>query len=348
MIYFDVTKSARASHVSGLMRVNRRLLEKLGDAVRPVVWGKDRPDFQPSDWYPTTETFDVDQRPGFAEFVARPPCRLAALFPDAIPLHFPQITWPHSVARHPVYLTTLARFDHVFAISQAVRRDLEGFWRWQGREPAGAVSVLPLGADFDNSARHAQREAVPPPVLLCVGIVEPRKNQVFLLDVARKLRAAGVDFELHIVGRVNPHFGAAIAAEIKQTCRTLAGVQFHEAASDETLASLLSRTRAVVFPTLAEGCGLPILEALWRGLPCVCSDLPVLRENTDAGGCLVLPLNDGPAWVAGLRHVLEDDARWRELARQAASRALRRTSRSPSLPTWAESAAEIRRTLGAP
>ena len=74
MIYFDVTKSARASHVSGLMRVNRRLLEKLGDAVRPVVWGKDRPDFQPSDWYLTTETFDVDQRPGFAEFMARPPC----------------------------------------------------------------------------------------------------------------------------------------------------------------------------------------------------------------------------------------------------------------------------------
>ena len=336
MIYFDVTKSARSKHASGLMRVNRRLLAKLGDAVRPVVWGKDRADFKPEDWYLTTETFDVDQRPGFAEFLAQPPCRLAALFPDAIPLHFPQITWPHSVARHPGYMTALAQFDHVFAISQAVRRDLEGFWQWQGRKPRGAVSVLPLGADFDDSARHPMRVETPPPVLLCVGIVEPRKNQVFLLQVARKLRAAGVDFELHVVGRVNPHFGAAIAAEIKQTSRALEGLHFHEAASDETLASLLSRTRAVVFPTITEGCGLPILEALWRGLPCVSTDLPVLRENTDAGGCMVLPLNDESAWVAGLRQVLEDDAQWRVLAEQAASRAL---------PTWAESASEIRRIL---
>ena len=336
MIYFDVTKSARSNHASGLMRVNRRLLAKLGDAVRPVVWGKDRPDFKSSDWYLTTETFDGEQRAGFAEFLGNPPCKLAALFPDAIPLHFPQITWPHSVARHPGYMTALARFDHVFAISHAVRRDLEGFWHWQGRKPRGEVSVLPLGADFDDSARQPPRGEIPPPVLLCVGIVEPRKNQKFLLEVARSLRGAGVDFELHIVGRVNPHFGASIAAEIKRTSQALAGLHFHEAASDEALARLLSRTRAVVFPTIAEGCGLPIVEALWRGLPCVCTDLPVLRESAEAGGCLVLPLNDTTAWVAGLRRVLEDDGQWRTLAKEAATRAL---------PTWSDSAAEIRRVL---
>ncbi len=336
MIYFDITKSGKARHASGLMRVNRRLQEELGAAARPVAWGKDAPAWSENDWYFTTETFDETQRAGFGGFLANPPCRLAALFPDAIPLHLPHVTWPHSVARHPRYMSALASFDHVFAISEAVRRDLIGFWRWQGRPVRAEVSVLPLGADFDGAVRHPRREAVPPPVLLCVGIIEPRKNQGFLIDVAEQLRARGVEFELHMVGRVNPHFGGPIAGRIKEAAASGLPVQFHEAASDDVLAGLLARTRAIVFPTIAEGCGLPVLEALWRGLPCVCTDLPVLRENTAGGGCVVLPKNETAAWTAGLARVLTDDAHWRELADRAAER---------PLPTWAEAAAEVRRVL---
>ncbi len=337
MIFFDVTKSGKARHASGLMRVNRRLLEELGDAVTPVVWGKDAPDFKPEDWYFTTETFDVAQRPGFGAFLDRPPCRLAALFPDAIPLQLPQVTWPHSVARHPGYMSALARFDHVFAISEVVRQDLVNFWRWQGRKVRAEVSVLPLGADFDGSSRQARREAVPPAVLLCVGIVEPRKNQGFLIEVAEALRSRGVNFELHVVGRVNPHFGKPIADRIQAAGTAGLPVHFHEAASDAVLAQLLERTRAVVFPTIAEGCGLPVVEAMWRALPCVCTDLPVLRELTAEGGCVMLPKNDASAWADGLERVLTDDAAWQDLATAAAVR---------PLPTWAESAAEVRRVLG--
>ncbi len=337
MIHFDVTKSAKSRHASGLMRVNRRLREELGDAIRPTIWGEASPDWKPDDWYLTTETFDRGQRAGFDAFLDARRCRLAAMFADAIPLQLPSVTWPHSVARHPGYMTALAKFDHVFAISEAVRRDLLGFWRWQGIESRAAVSVLPLGADFDGSARQPRRETIPPPVLLCVGIVEPRKNQRFLLEVAEALWAAGVQFELHIVGRINPHFGAPVAAAIRELAGRRPGLHFHEAASDATLAELLSRTRAVAFPTIAEGCGLPVLEAMWRALPCVCTDLPVLRENTAEGGCVVLPKNDLAAWCDGLRRVLTDDGLWRELADTAASR---------PLPTWAESAVQIRRTLG--
>lgn len=336
MIYFDVTKSAKSSHASGLMRVNRRLLAELGAAATPVRWGEPRPAWGPDDWYLTTETFDVRQRPGFADFLAQRPCRLAAMFPDAIPLQLPSVTWPHAVARHPGYMQALAGFDHVFAISAAVAADLRGFWRWQGVAARAGVSVLPLGADFDAAPRHPPRTVLPPPVLLCVGIVEPRKNQAFLLTVAERLWAEGLRFELHVVGRVNPHFGAPIAARFKAAARIRPDLHLHDAVPDATLAALLARARAVVFPTLAEGCGLPVLEALWRGLPCVCTDLPVLRENTADGGCVVLPRNDPNAWCDGLRHLLTDDAHWQALAAEAAQR---------PLPTWAESAAEVQRIL---
>jgi glycosyltransferase involved in cell wall biosynthesis len=333
MIYFDVTKSGKAKHASGLMRVNRRLRDELGEAVTPVVWGKWDPAVARSnDWYLTTEIFDVDDRPGFADFLRQPSCHTAALFPDAIPLKFPQIIWPHSVARHPRYMHALSHFEHVFAISEAVREDLTSFWRWQGNPTTTRVSVLPLGADFDGGPRHPRREQVPGPSLVCVGIVEPRKNQDFLLTVAELLWAAGEEFELHLIGRVNPHYGAPIVKRIRQLQRHRPQLHFHEAADDATFARLLDEARAVVFPTIAEGCGLPVLESLWRALPCICSDLPVLLENTGPGGCLPLSVNDIGAWTEGLRRLLHDDAYWCELADAAATR---------SLPTWAETAREI-------
>ena len=66
--------------------------------------------------------------------------------------------------------------------------------------------------------------------------------------------------------------------------------------------------RAAVFPTIAEGCGLPVIESLWRGVPCVCSDLPVLRENTAGGGCLTAAVNDPAGWARQVRAVLTDEA----------------------------------------
>jgi len=339
VIFFDETKSVKAKHASGLMRVNRRLREELGRNITPVEWGRwDYSAAKPDDWYLTTEMFDADTRPAFREFLADPPCRLAALFPDAIPLQHPRIVWPHAVARHPHYMDALSRFDHVFAISEKVRRDLRGFWQWQGKNPTTQVSVLPLGADFDGSHRSQSVRTRPQRSLLCVGIVEPRKNQSFLLDVAESLWREGEAFDLHFIGRINPHFGREIAQRIKRSAVRFQGLHFHERASDEVFAGLLERSRAVLFPTIAEGCGLPVLEALWRGLPCVCSDLPVLQENTQQGGCLALSLNDLEAWRSGLRRILNDDDYWSTLASEAVTR---------TLPCWKDAAQIIGQTLSA-
>lgn len=350
MIYYDTTKMGAARHRSGLTRVSGRLHEEFGGTVVPVGWDSARRgftvgrgglpvEFKPTDWLFTVELFSEPERPGFGEFVARHSCRLAAMFHDAIPLRWPHLTWPQSVQRHPGYMSLLADFDRIFAISKASGDDLTGFWRWQGRAPRAAVDLVELGADFDGSNRR-QRDAMIPnrdrPMLLCVGIVEPRKNQALLLDVAERLWREGLDFELHVVGRVNPHFGGPIAARLKDLQSREPRCQFHKAAGDRELAALYGRARAVVFPTIAEGCGLPLLEALWRGVPCVCSDLPVLRENADPGGCLVARVNDVGDWAAKLRLVLANPEENRRLQTEAMTRAL---------PRWRETAAAIRKAL---
>ncbi len=337
MIYFDVTKTGQAAHRSGLTRVSSRLRDAFGARARAAVFKAGRlcaPDGAPlplaaSDWFLTSELFSEEERPGFTAFLAARPCRLAAIFHDAIPLRLPHITWPRSVARHPAYMKALSRFDRVWAVSRTSGDELLGFWRWQGIEHFPTVAPLALGADF-TAAPAPAAPAAGLPALLCVGILEPRKNQLFLLAVCEALWREGLAFELHVVGRVNPHFGAPIVARLKALQRRHRDhLHYHAAASDTALAALYASARAGVFPTLAEGCGLPLLESIARGIPCIHSDLPVLRENSADGGCVAVPLHDPVAWADALRRIVTDDTHHAALV--AAARARR-------LPTWADTA----------
>lgn len=330
MIFFDVTKAGKSGHRSGLMRVSVRLQQELGAAATEVRWPDWNRMVARDDWLLTAELFSEEERPGFSEFIQKRPCQLAAIFHDAIPLRFPHITWPQSVARHPGYMKLLAGFDRVWAVSEASRRDLLEFWRWQGVAKLPPVDVLALGADFNGRPRITTRNVSPgKPSLLCVGIFEPRKNQAFLLQVCAELWEQGLDFDLHLAGRMNPHFGAPIVARIKELRNRYAGLHYHDAPDDAVMAALYDGVRASVFPTLAEGCGLPLLESLWMGVPCVCSDLPVLRENADGGGCLTAAPNDPAAWRQTLREILTDDALAARLQNEVTTR---------TLPTWRETA----------
>lgn len=337
MIFFDVTKSGGVGHRSGLLRVSARLAEELGDAMRAVSWPSWDRKLGAADWFLTAELFSEEERPGISEFLAKRSGRLAAIFHDAIPLKLPHITWPQSVARHPGYMKLLAQFDRVWAVSAASRAELLGFWRWQGIENPPPVEVLALGADFVRAARVPTVEGRPrAPALVAVGILEPRKNQALLLDVAEVLWREGLEFELNLVGRVNPHFGRPLEKRMKMMAKVYPGLNYRASADDTTVAALYAGARASVFATIAEGCGLPLLESLWQGVPCVCSDLPVLRENADGGGCLAVAADDRAAWTAALRRVLTDDALITGLRNEATTRAL---------PTWAAAAANLRATL---
>jgi len=333
MIYFDLTQTGSARHRSGLTRVTSRLREEAAGAFSPVVWKQWTRDVRSEDWFLSAELFSEEERPGLTDWLRRRPCRFAAVFHDAIPLRFPHTTWPKSVARHPGYMKRLAEFDHVFAVSETSRQDLLAFWRWQGVVPRARVSTIALGADGLKTPRSVSAGAKPSRMLLSVGILEPRKNQAFLLDLAERLWDRRVDFTLVLVGRINPHFGNPLKTRIRELQRRQPGRLLHLArADDRTLANLYGEARATIFATVAEGCGLPVLESLWQGVPCLCSDLPVLRENADGGGCRALPLDQPARWDEAVRQVLEDDDAWRALVLGGMAR---------TLPTWAETARSL-------
>jgi glycosyltransferase involved in cell wall biosynthesis len=148
---------------------------------------------------------------------------------------------------------------------------------------ASAFSVVPLGVDVNETgeatpegelrARFALGDGR---VLLCVGAKRPHKNQAALIRALPQLPA---DVRLVLAGHAEPY-----ERELRELTRQLnldGRVIFADWVSVQDLEGLWRAASVAAFPTLAEGFGLPVLEAMARGVPTAASDLPVLREVAD-------------------------------------------------------------------
>lgn len=210
----------------------------------------------------------------FAAVHAVPGARAGVLLHDVIPLDHPELT---RVGIPEVFARKLAAVaigaDLVIHTTLAGRaRDEAQLVRF-GRVPRGRVAHLgmvppvpePLAvpADLDLSA----------PYCVVLGTIEPRKNHALLLDIWDRLPEAP---RLIILGGR----GWRNEAVFRRLDALAAGGRVVERAglSDGAVAAVLAGARALLFPTFAEGTGLPALEAAALGVPVICSDLPELRE----------------------------------------------------------------------
>ena len=348
-LYFDVTKTVSAKQLSGLVRVSEKLRQslkdQLGDGLVPVVWNSRKRQFldlnkrqvecQKGDSFLSPEVFSSDERPGYYGYLRTSPAKTAAIFHDAIPLNYPEITWKQSVARHPQYMEDLAGMDHVFSVSQASLNELHSFWKDRSLNDLPSSSVITLGADFvESSTVNRERSVDAAPLVLNVGIVEPRKNQSQLLSVVKRLWDAGLEFEMHFVGRVNPQFGKPIAKDIKRAGREGYPVFLHRKQSDGLVTDLYSKAAFTVFNSMVEGFGLPVVESLWLGVPCISKRLPSLESLNLHEGCLFVDTEEQ------LERAIAEWLQSPEALRRAADAA-----NELSLPLWKNTAEEIRAWL---
>lgn len=350
-LFFDVTKTGSSRQLSGLVRVSNKLKqaisEKIGEELIPVVWHsrkkcftdqttKDAVDITGEDGFLSPEVFSSDERPGYYDALFDSGVYFAAIFHDAIPLKFPAITWPKSVVRHPQYMEDLAAYSHVFSVSSASKNDLLAHWDSVGISNRPTVSTVILGADFfDRDAVDWSHRPQEKPLVLNVGILEPRKNQEGLLNLAIELWDEGVDFELHFVGRINPHFGKPIEKKIKRARKSGYPVFLHSKQSDGLLLDLYSRARFTVFNSIAEGFGLPVVESLWLGVPCVARSLPSLRDLDSVAGCNFSTTDND--MKQQLKSWLTDEVLYKDALQM---------SRSEKMGTWSETAKTILRGFG--
>ncbi len=257
-----------------------------------------------------------------------------AVFHDAIALKFPELTPPKTVARFPAYLAELAAFDGVAAVSEDSRAALADYWRWSGQTQPPPVVAIPLGIDLPAPAPEpaSAGTALTAPTVLCVGSIEGRKNHLALLDACERLWAAGATFTLHLVGLAQPQTGGAALARLRTLQAAGRPLRYDGPVDESALAAAYAACTFTVYPSLIEGFGLPVIESLVRGKPCVCSGRGALGESAQDGGCVTLERVDADALAPAIDALVRSPARLAELAAAARARRFR---------TWADYAADL-------
>ncbi len=228
----------------------------------------------------------------------------------SLPEHHKPLNRWYLNATMPLYCK---RADHIIAVSEATRRDLMGAYHLP---PEKITVVYEAAAPHFRPQPQAAQDRVratyglPESYLLYVGTIEPRKNLERLLSAWAPLYLAGECPPLVIVGRrgwLSDGFFAALDA-----CPAHDGVILTGYVQDADLPALYSAATIFVFPSLYEGFGLPILEAMACGTPVICSNGSSLPEVAGDAALTVDPM-DVDAMRATLRELALDLALQSEL-----------------------------------
>jgi alpha-1,3-rhamnosyl/mannosyltransferase len=213
---------------------------------------------------------------------------------------------------------SLARARHVVTDSEYSRRDILARYRVDpsrvtaiGLAAAPRFRPLPEGEVRATLSRHD----LEPGYVFSVGRLNRRKNLERLLLAHARLRAQGAAPPPLVVGG-KPDYGAAAVLE---GARGAGGVRFVGLIPDEDLPAFYGGARCFVYPSLFEGFGLPVLEAMACGVPVVAADRSALPELVRDAGVLVDP-ESVEALAGALGGLLGDPARRRDLGRRGLER----------------------------
>jgi glycosyltransferase involved in cell wall biosynthesis len=213
------------------------------------------------------------------------------------------------------------RADRVIAISHAVKADVVQ----RLRVPAQQVDVVHLGFGRRSTAAPTPEAELRgrlglggSRVVLCVSAALAHKNLGRLIEAFASLRPASADLRLVLAGH------AGRETDRLRAQATHAGiadrVAFTGWASDEDLEGLYALAACCVYPSLHEGFGLPLLEAMVRGVPLASSDATSLPEVADDAAELFDP-RDVAAMARAVARLLEDREHASELVERGRARA---------------------------
>lgn len=223
---------------------------------------------------------------------------------DLIPVLQPEFSRPHAAKRHRGRLQcALKTGAGIILGSEVVKQDLEIFAADHDLPTPPLIVAHLAGEDFAGAIPCAPTGARP--YFLCVGTVEPRKNHRLLFAAWQRLfeQLGERTPRLVIVGQTGPMTGDLLAP-LASAPGWQNYVEHRRDCSDSELAGLIQHAQALLVPSLAEGFGLPFVEALQTGTPVIASDLPVFREIGQGAAQLLNP-RDCDAWAKAIADAAE-------------------------------------------
>ena len=211
---------------------------------------------------------------------------------DAQELHHSGFFSPAELGRRAAFRADLGRCDRVVAISEATRDDLVAHAgirpdRVSVIHPAGPSGRRPIPADEQETRLGALGLRAGDYALYPANFWPHKNHERLLRAMAASPVARDPSFHLVLCGALDDRRRdvEALSASLDLGPRVL----FLGYQPDDDLTALLQGARFLVFPSLFEGFGIPVVEAFRLGVPVACSDLPVLREVTGEAAVLFGP-----------------------------------------------------------
>ena len=223
--------------------------------------------------------------------------KIIGMVHDMIPLDYPELQTPKSVVQFEARMRALGGAADLILTNSAYTqaRVADWFERW-GLTPQSVVN--PLGVDRlrDVPARTFAR-----PAFVVLGTIEPRKNHRLLLDVWESFADISEAHrpQLHIIGRRGWR-NEDVFARLDASPMMGRDVFEHGRLGDADVAACVRGAHALLFPSLVEGYGLPILESYCVGTPTIASDIDAFREFRSAVSLYLNPF-DATVWRKAIK-----------------------------------------------
>lgn len=204
----------------------------------------------------------------------------------------------------------IAQADAIVCVSESTRRDLLHFY---DVDPSRAFAIL---SGISPPPAYAPIAGLPSRYILFVSTIEPRKNLGVLLDAYERVRVMHPDVSLVVVGKIGWK-----SKELVPRLRRPSIVHL-DYLDPARLASVYRDATAFVMPSIYEGFGFPLLEAMTHGVPSIAARSSSLPE-IGGDAALYFEPNDAAALFAQLIRVLEDGALRSDLAARGRAQAAR-------------------------
>jgi len=273
-------------------------VERKALPARPLWALWDRVPFPPVEWLVRCDVFHA------TNFVA-PPSRTVPIVVTVHDVGFvrdPGGVSPAVRRMARVLPKVLRRAAGIIAVSEFTRDELVGWLP----EVADRVTVVPNGshARLSPAPPASPRPAPGPPYALMLGSLAPRKNVALALDALAILRRRGVALRLVLAGSPSPLLD--VAALLRERGLGEPEVSLTGYVPDDRVSALLAGARLLAFPSLYEGFGMPLIEAMEAGVPVVAVRAGATPETVGDAALLVEP-GDAEGFADAMEEVAFDD-----------------------------------------
>lgn len=248
------------------------------------------------------------RKPKFAFYPAFPPgllSYLASRTTSFIHTVHDAVMWKHAGTlsiKNKLYMRPLEnfgmpRYKTIETVSEFSKREISLVF------PQHSEKIHASGNGVTSIPTSSFERMINGRYLLFVGTLEPRKNIPFLIDVFNDLLKIHPEVRLVIAGRKGWGTDDVVKAIAKHSIEQ--SIDLLGPVTDEQLSNLYAHAEIFVYPSLYEGFGLPVLEAMQAGLPVVSSDGGALPEAVGDGG-IVISSTQKEQWVSSIRKILSD------------------------------------------